>query len=110
MISNGSRFTVSSASKPFAHATAWCVYGANLLIVSAGWGPVLLERLAGASEAAGPVAGPDTMAASQQWVLLALAAGMALACAGEMGRYRGPGGVTARLGVLNAIRLPGADP
>lgn len=74
---------------------AWAAYAGNLLIVLAGWAPVAAARAKGAG---GPGAGTETLAASAECILLALALAVAMTFAGEMLRFRGPGGVTARLG------------
>lgn len=83
-----------------ARPAAWCLYVANLAIVTAAWGPALWSKFV-AGAFAGSVMGAEDIAAAQKWVLVALATGLALAFVAEMARYRGPGEVTSRLGAAS---------
>jgi phosphatidate cytidylyltransferase len=66
---------------------AWAVHGGNLLLVVSGWLPPL--------DWTGAQAAP--LAARTVWPLLAMAVGTMLVLAGEISRYRQPGGVTVRV-------------
>ena len=71
----------------------WAVYGGNVLLVVSGWLPQLYtvwRGHIGGAEAVSP-------AARAAWPLAALAVGVMLVFAGEMRRYRNPGGVTVNL-------------
>jgi len=67
----------------------WAVYTGNALLFVSPW--------LGAAVAPG-TGGAQPAAAGAAWPLLALAVGLGLVLAGQMGRYLGPGGVAAQTG------------
>jgi phosphatidate cytidylyltransferase len=83
--------------------TPWppAVYLGTLLILAAPWLPLCVHGLGrgpleGATPAA-PVLPPGAL--SEHWTLLAVAVSMFVVLAGEMARFRQPGGATANLSV-----------
>jgi len=67
----------------------WAVYAGNALLFASPWL---------AAWAASGATGPQPAAAGAAWPVFALVIGLGLVLAGQMARYRGPGGVIAETG------------
>jgi len=75
----------------------WAVHGANLLLLSGTWLPLLGTSLVQGLPPGWPIFPPDWWGAQVDWVLLALVAGLLLVFFAEMHRYRQPGQTIANL-------------
>lgn len=88
----------------------WAVHGANLLVVLSSWvPPACLETSGGRAVSndafAGGVFPLDTIRATDQWLVLAVAAGLFLFFLGEMRRYEKPGRVLVNLATATLAML-----
>jgi phosphatidate cytidylyltransferase len=83
----------------------WVVYGTNILLLLAPWGPIFTALAGGqAWDAAVETVGNNPAIASQ-WVLLTLSAGLIATVLIEIRRFEKPGGATASVAIAAFVMV-----